>query len=175
MGKGGYGLVLLTSTAVLAAAKLQPLNVKLGLWEVTQTSTISGQPPVPADMLSKLSPEQRARIEERLKANAGDKTRATTYKSCLTKEKLEQDPAFVDKSKSKCTWTVIASTSSKADAHGVCMDGGVKVDVTLHVEALNTESVKASSQGSASAGGHTMNSNSTYVAKWVGPACGNTK
>ena len=173
MGKGGYGLILLTATAVLAAAKLQPLNVKLGLWEVTQTSIISGQPPVPADMLSKLSPEQRARIEERMKANAGDRTRTTTYKSCLTKEKLDQDPAFMNKS--KCTWTVLASTSSKADARGVCMDGGVKVDVNLHVEALNTESVKASSQGSASGGGHTMNANSTFVAKWVGPACGNTK
>lgn len=172
MGKGVYGLVLLTSMAVLAAGKLQPLNVKLGLWEVTQTSTISGQPPIPADMLSKLTPEQRARIEERMKANAGDKT-TTTYKSCLTKEKLEQDPAFLNKS--KCTWTVLASSSSKADARGVCMNGDVKIDVTLHVEALNTESVKASSQGDASAGGHTMISNSTYVAKWVGPACGNTR
>jgi hypothetical protein len=33
------GLALLTSMNVLAANKIQPLNVKVGLWEVSQTVT----------------------------------------------------------------------------------------------------------------------------------------
>jgi hypothetical protein len=167
------GLILLISVAVLAATKLQPLNVKVGLWEVSQTVTTSGQLPISADALSKLSPEQRARIEERMKANSAPTTRTTTHKSCMTKEKLQTDPMFLEKS--NCTWTVLTSTSSKADLRGVCVEQDVKAHMALHVEALNSENVKGSSQGSVSGGDHTMNANSTFIAKWVGSACGNVK
>ncbi len=167
------GLTLLISMTLSAGNKLQPLNVKVGLWEVSQTVTTSGQLPIPADALSKLSPEQRARIEERMKANSAPKTRTTTHKSCMTKEKLENDPTFLEKS--NCTWTVLASTSSKADLRGVCVEQGVRAHMTLHVEALNIENVKGSSEGIVSGGDHTMNASSTFIAKWVGSACGNAK
>ncbi len=167
------GLMLLMAVTVLAANKLQPLNVKVGLWEVSQTITSSGQMPISPDMLARLSPEKRARIEERMKANSDNKTRTTTHKSCLTKEKLEKAPTFSENP--NCTWTVLTSTSSKVDVRGVCADHDMKSRVTLQVEALNSESVKGSSQGSVSGGDHTLNMNSTFVAKWIGPACGNVK
>jgi hypothetical protein len=58
------GIVLLLSLTVMAADKIQPLNVKLGLWETTHTTTTSGQMPIPPEMLAKLTPEQRAKMEE---------------------------------------------------------------------------------------------------------------
>ena len=74
--------VMLFSSAAWAQAKFQPLNVKTGLWESTSTSTTVGQMPVPADLLAKLSPEQRAKFEARMKANSAPKTRTFTKKNC---------------------------------------------------------------------------------------------
>ncbi len=107
------GLVLLLSAAVWAADKIQPLNVKTGLWETTRTTTTSGQMPIPPELLARLTPEQRAKMEERMKANSAEKTRASTSKSCMTKEKLEKAP-FSDEQKN-CTRTIVRSTSSEAE------------------------------------------------------------
>ncbi|HTE88846.1 MAG TPA: hypothetical protein VK639_07845 [Terriglobales bacterium] len=64
------GLVMLSSVTVWAADKLQPLNVKTGLWETTTTRITSGEIPIPAEMLARLTPEQRAKMEARMKANS---------------------------------------------------------------------------------------------------------
>lgn len=163
------GLILLISMTVVAANKLQPLNVKVGLWEVTQTITSSGQVPIPADVLAKMTPEQRAKVEQQLKNNS----RTTLRKSCLTKEKLEKDPGFSDNP--NCTWTVLTSTGSKMNVRGVCADHGIKDRVSLQAEALSPESVKGSSHGTVSAGDRTLTMNMTFAAKWLGASCGNLK
>src|SRR5882724_1490051 len=64
------GLVCLSSAAVWAGGKFQPLDVKTGLWETTTTNTHSGEMPLPAELLDRLTPEQRARMEARMKANS---------------------------------------------------------------------------------------------------------
>jgi Protein of unknown function (DUF3617) len=105
-----------------------------------------------------------------MKTNSAPKTRTTTHKSCMTKEKLDNDPTFLENS--NCIWTVLTSTSSKADLRGVCVEQNVKAHMTLHVEALNIENVKGSSQGTVSGRDHSMNVKSTFIARWVGSACG---
>jgi hypothetical protein len=165
------GLTLLTSGAVVAANNIQPLNVKTGLWETNAITTISGQPPIPAEDLAKLTPEQRAKMETAMKSLAG--TRNLTYKSCVTKEKLAKGTAF---DKSSCTWTTFTSTSTKAEMTGVCTEERyMKVNVNLHIMVLNPESITGSGQMSFSGNGRTMSSSSTMTAKWLGPDCGTVK
>src|ERR1051326_794273 len=48
-----------------AGVKLQPMDVKPGLWETNTTMTVAGEMPVPAEMLNRLTPEQRARIDRK--------------------------------------------------------------------------------------------------------------
>src|SRR5690348_14518665 len=72
-----------------AGVKLQPMNVKPGLWETTTTITVAGEMPIPAEVLNRLTPEQRARMEARMKANSSGHTNTNTHKSCVTKEDLE--------------------------------------------------------------------------------------
>jgi hypothetical protein len=158
----------------LTQEKLQPLNVKLGLWETDWTRTMSGQMPIPDELLSRLTPEQRAKMEERMKARAAQSTKASTHKECLTKEKLDKELAFGDDRK-ECTRTVITSTSSKAQFRMRCADGDVKSDGTFVVEAVNTENVKGSVNMMASGNGHTMNSSGTFTSKWLGSDCGDVK
>lgn len=74
------GLVLICAIAGWAADRIQPLNVKLGLWEMTITTKNSGQMPVPPELLSKLTSEQRARLEERMKAQSSGDSKTRTYR-----------------------------------------------------------------------------------------------
>src|SRR5262245_49843809 len=78
-------LLVLSSSALFAADKLQPLNVKIGLWEVTHTMSMSGMPPIPAELLAKMTPEQKAQLEERMKARSAEPPHSTTEKQCVTK------------------------------------------------------------------------------------------
>ena len=167
-------VILMSSVAVWAADKVQPLNVKVGLWEVSTTMTRSGQMPMPAEFLARLTPEQRARMEERMKANSAEKTKTTTRKECMTKEKLARDSAFGEDDR-RCTRTVVSSTGSKTKVKIQCAYEGAKNDGTFVMEALNSESIKGSGQIMATGGGHTMNSSSTITGKWIGPVCGSVK
>jgi hypothetical protein len=163
-------LILASSVPLSAADKVQPLNVKVGQWQTTVTTTTGGQMPLPAELLSRLTPEQRARIEERMKANSAQKNKTNTYKNCVTKEQLEQGPKFGEEHK-ECTQTILSSTSSKAELRIACEKEDTKGTGTIQIEALSPESVKGSWQMSVTGGGHTLNKNNSFTAKWIGPVC----
>jgi hypothetical protein len=169
------GLILISPLAAPAADKFQPLDVKPGLWEMTLSVTTSGQMPIPAEALAKLSPEQRAGIEERMKARAsqGEKTRTSTRKHCITKEDLSKDP-FSDQDKS-CTRTLVSSTRSKAEMRVNCTRKGVKSSGTIQIQALDSEHVKGSGHMVSSGGGNTMNASSSFSSKWISSSCGSTR
>jgi Protein of unknown function (DUF3617) len=156
-----------------STAKLQPLNVKTGLWESTVTSTRAGELPIPPDTLGKLTPEQRARLEERMKANSGQPT-TMMNKSCLKKEDLE-NPDFTDKK--QCTWTTLELTSTRAKGSATCAypDIGAKLSGTGEIIAVDQEHVKGTIHMTGTASGHKMITDVTFTAKWVGSSCGNVK
>ena len=82
------------------------MDVKLGLWEVTSTSTTSGMPELPPEMKAEMSqsqkrmnesmknmtPEQRAKVEEAMKALTKRQGQPMQHTSqvCMSKEKMEQ-------------------------------------------------------------------------------------
>jgi hypothetical protein len=154
-------------------AKLQPLNVKTGLWESTVTYSRAGQLPIPAGTLARLTPAQRARLEERAKANSGNST-TTTHQSCLKKEDLE-NPDFTDKQ--KCTWTTLESSSIGAKGSATCdypeMDA--KLSGAGEIIAVDQEHVKGTMHMTGNAGGRSMNTDATFAAKWLGSSCANIK
>ena len=88
------GLVVFAGSALWAADTITPLDVKLGQWESTMTSETTGLPPIPQELLDRLPPEQRAKMEERLKANASKGPKTTVNKSCLKKEDLDKALSF---------------------------------------------------------------------------------
>jgi uncharacterized protein DUF3617 len=168
------GLIILSSVAVGAADQGQPLNVKTGLWEVSRTMTRSGSMPIPPELLQRLSPEQRARLEERMKAQSGEQTKTTTYQTCLTKEELQEGPTF-NEEKYQCSRNILNSTSSKIELRLTCEQEGINGNGTIQIEALSPESVKGSVHIVANGGGKTMNSNSSFSAKWIASSCAGMK
>lgn len=159
------------SLAALACAALllaDTLNVKPGQWEATVTSQMTGLPPIPPEVLDKLTPEQRQMMEQRMKGNQTPRTQ--TSKSCITKEQIEKGFDLGNNDQS-CTRTVISSTSSKQELKIECSNGNNKSTGTVRIEASSSESVKGSMQMTMSGGGRSMNMSNSFTAKWLGPAC----
>ncbi len=150
-------------------AKLQPLNVKTGLWESTVTYTRAGELPIPAGTLAKLSPAQRARLEERAKANAGNST-TTTQQSCLKKEDLE-NPDFMDKK--QCTWTTLESSSSGAKGSATCdyREMDAKLAGKGEIIVVDQEHVKGTMHMVGTASGRSMTTDAKFTSKWLGSSC----
>lgn len=162
------------SAETQSAAKLQPLNIKPGLWESTRTINRTGQLPIPAEMMNRLTPEQRARMEERMKANSAAHTNTTTEQHCVTKEDLEKDRLKLAETK-ECTTTVLNTTTSTVKAKFVCEQEGMHATGTLELIAADPEHLKGSYRSIADANGHTMNVDGTWTSKWLGSSCGSVR
>jgi uncharacterized protein DUF3617 len=156
------------------ALKVQPLNIKPGLWENTRTINRAGQMPIPGEMLNRLSPEQRARMEERMNAHSAAHTNTSTEKHCVTKEDIEKDRLRLAEAK-ECTTTVINTTTTTVKAKLVCDQEGMHATGTLELVATDSEHVSGSYQSTVDANGHTMNVDGTWTSKWLGSSCGDMK
>ena len=164
----GFAALLFSSFAW--AADTTPLDVKTGEWETTLTGETTGQLPIPQEMLDKMSPEQRARMESAMKARGAQGAKTTVRKSCVRKDQL--DKPFADGTDQKsCTRTVVTSTRSKQEIRMDCDALGGKQTGTLRLEATDSSNVKGTLQMTASAGARSMNMNYNFSAKWLGPAC----
>ena len=166
-------LIVFSSPTLWAADSITPLNLKEGLWEMTVTHSMSGMPAtpnIPPDVLAKMPPEQRARIEAAMKGEPSTDVR----KECITKEKLEKHSAFSN-NRGDCTRTVVNSTGRKLEVKIHCEEKQSSTDGTLALETVGSDRVKGTMQSVTNANGHTMNMNFTFSSKYLGPACGDVK
>jgi hypothetical protein len=152
-------------------AQTPALDVKMGLWEVTSVTDIGGQ--LPAVDTSKLPPEQRAKIEEAMKAMMGAHSRVT--KSCMTKEKFDKTNFMMtDQPGMACKQTIVANTRSTLDTSVVCT-GDRAMTGQIHIDALSSTSIKGNMKSSTSGQGNTITFNMVMTGKWLGADCGDTK
>jgi hypothetical protein len=165
-------LLILSSTLLCAADKIKPLSLKLGLWEVTSLTSVSGAPPIPPEMLAKMTPQQRAKFDERMKARAAEPPKSHTEKSCVTQEDLDKNKVFGDDDDKSCTRTVVSSSDTKLEMHVECQEGGIKRTGNFNVEASSPESAKGSMHMAAANSDRAMNVDATFTAKWIAAACG---
>jgi len=166
------GVALLLPLALLAGGKIK-LNVKTGLWQTTNTNTVSGSMGLPPELAAKMTPAQRARFEAAAKKQASGVPRTVTHKDCLTPEKLAEDP-FTDKSHGdnlKCQETVIKSTGTDLEVRELCTDGSSKSDIHLSFRADSTEHVTGSGTTTVTMGGQVMNSVMKMDSRWISAAC----
>jgi len=173
-------LLLLLPCALFAAEKPTLLNVKEGLWELTMTHSASGMPGMSEDMLAKLPPDQRARVEEMMKQRGVTMSGNTTVvKSCVTREKIEKGMAFASENKGNCTHTIVNSTASHIEAKFHCDQSGkddkTVIDGTTTVDVVNGDTSKGTTHIVTSSGGHTTTMDMTFTSKYLGASCGDIK
>jgi len=167
--KSSIGIGIVVSLALSAADKTQPLNLRLGLWQMTYTSDRSGTVSIPPELLAKLSPEQRARTEARLKARAAQGPRTDAKRFCLTEAKLNK-AVFDENDNKSCQRTIVASNSKVLQFRQECAVADTKRTFDGRIEALDPETVKGSLK--ANLGGHNAPSTTELAGKWVGADCG---
>jgi len=162
--------ILLALTILLAVTSVaQPMNVKTGLWETTATTQMSGMPPIPAEALARLTPEQRAKMEQAM----GGGPRTTTTKSCLTQEMLDKALNFGDNKDQNCKRTLVTSSATKQEIHMECTHGPNKTTFDIHFEAVDTTTVKGTmTMNSAAQGGRGMSMKADFSSKYLGADCG---
>jgi len=159
-------ICVLLAGAAWAADAPPPLDIRPGMWEGTTTTETTGTPAIPPEILAKMTPEQKAMLEARMKA--GPKT--TVRKHCITKEELNKGLMFGDDHGS-CQRTVVSGASRKQEIRIECGNAGIKSSGTIHVEAIDPEHVKFSVQVTSGDGSHSMKINTTGTSKWVSAPC----
>lgn len=174
MNKIRLSLTLLWPLVCLAGDGFKPLDIKPGLWETSITSQVSGMPPLPADVLARLTPEQRARMEEAVKTRAASVPQTRVQKSCLTSEQLSK-PLALGEDADTCKRTVVSSSSTKEEVHVECINGEVKSTGDIRVEAVTSESIKGTSEVSTTEGSRTMSVSVSFSGKWLGAECADLK
>jgi len=169
--KFSLAVILLTGTAAWAVDPV-PMDVKTGQWETTETSQMSGIPlgAIPAEQLSKLSPDQRSKLEAAMNKSGN---RTITIKGCIKKEDLVK--LNLNEQTRACKRTLVRSSRTKQEVRMDCDLNGLKETGTVVVEALNSESMKFNVQMAGTSNGQPVNVNVTGTSKWIGATCDDTK
>jgi len=164
-------VMLATSVAVLGAqgSMVPKLNVRMGLWEVTTTMNIGGE--MPAIDTSKMTPQQKAQMEQAMKSMMGAHTNTNT--SCISQENFNA-ASFMGNDEKNCKQTVTTNTPSALEANVACT-GDNPMTATMHIDALSPTAIKATFTSANTERGKTMSLNGTFTGKWVKADCGDKK
>ena len=168
--KYAFGFMLLVGAACAADA-VPALDVRPGMWESTMTVQTSGVPPIPPEILAKMTPEQKAMLEARMKTATSQVPKTTVTKHCFTKEDLNKALNFGDQG--SCERTIVNASSSKQEIRIECGNAGMKSKGTIRIEAIDPEHVKVSTQITSGEGSRTMTINASGTSKWLSATCTN--
>jgi hypothetical protein len=155
--------------AVPLVAAADKLDVKLGLWEVTSSHNISGIPPMPKELLDKVTPEQRAAMEEAFRKEAAKGPQTDTERECITQHDLEH-PFDMGDTKD-CTRTVVRTTRTTQEVRLTC-SGEVKGSGVLRVTTPTPETMTGTLDLQLGDGKDAMKVKSQLQGRWLGPDCG---
>jgi len=165
---------LIFSFIVSAHAASTPLNIRLGLWEMTTTGETSGVPPIPPEVLQRMTPERRARAEAAIAARMARRDKPEVRKQCVTKENLEEGFNPKNSSSQGCHTTITSSSAQVMEMKQECT-GQQKFTGTFHFEAPTPVTVVGKYEMVMSAGPNTMTMKMNMNGKWLAADCGNLK
>jgi hypothetical protein len=145
---------LAASLASAATVKLQPLNVKPGLWQDTVATKYTGLPP-----------QMAAALNSKL-----------TFKTCL-KGSLDANAWAADLARVKCSsLTVLKSTGTDLEVQGKGCDAGngITANGLVKFHVLDSEHVAGTADATASGNtpfGGSGSLHADYSDKWLGATC----
>jgi hypothetical protein len=163
--------------AVAAAGALPVPPVKPGLWEVRTSMLDADGHEVAAPeqaALSRMPPEQRARMAEAMKARGlsmPDANGAT--KACVTKETFESGAWQQVASDAGCTTNFSTQSATTWKWHSSCT--AMKSESDGETVFNNAESYKTKVTTTSTVMGKTKTSTRMLQGKWIGADCGDVK
>jgi len=161
-------MVVAIACCPLAVSAAERLNVKTGLWEITATTQMSGTPPMPKEMLDKLTPEQRKELEASIKQTQGTPF-TDTSRECITERDL--DRPFDAGDRDECTYELVRSTRTSQEYKLVCA-GEYKGTGTFKIAAPTSETMTGAFDVSVGDDSMKMTVKADMKGRWLGPDCG---
>jgi hypothetical protein len=158
-------MLLLVAMPVLAA---DSLAVKTGLWETTVTTSMSGMS-LPADVLAKMQPAQRAQMEQMMKQMGTGAPRTMKDKSCVTEKQLREG-AFTNvgnDADQRCKYTPVSASARHQELTFQCSNAGHSASGRMVVDATDSTHV----QGTADVKSESANLNIKFAAQWLSSSC----
>lgn len=160
--------LLLTTLSATGAAP-ERLNVKLGLWEMTSIMRFSGMPPLPKDVLDKMTPEARAKMAADLKAAAAEEPEPEVSSECITQEDL--DKPFASANADECSQTIVRTTKTTQEIRMVCT-GKIKGTGLFRVNTPTPDTMNGTLDLKAGEGPDAFTLKGTIKGRWLGADCG---
>jgi len=155
--------------ASMSAHAAEQLNVKLGLWETTWVTQTQGMPPLPKELLDRMSPEQRKKMEDEIRAGQAQGPDTNTDRECITQRDLERP--FETSSTKECKHTKVVATRTSQEIQIVCT-GGMPGSGTMKVSAPNPQTMTGSMELKLGAGAQAMTIKGQLKARWLSSECG---
>ncbi len=162
------------AVAAYAAAPIT-LNLRPGLWEMTSSAQTSGMPPIPQEMLDRMPPDRRAKLEASIAARQAAGAKPHMRKTCVTPKSLQRGLKFDERAESGCEQTVTSSTGKTMDVQIACRGARQRTTGTMHFIAAGPESVRGTIDMTIGDGTHNMNVKSVIEGKWLAADCGDVK
>ena len=153
----------------VSAAGADKLNVKLGLWEITSITRFSGMPPLPKELMDKMTPQQRAEMAAKIKAASEEEPEPEVSSECITQEDL--DKPFASANSEECTQTVVRTTRNTQEMRLVCT-GKTKGSGTFRVTTPTPETMTGDLDLKVGEGSNVMTLNGKIKGRWLGADCG---
>ena len=153
----------------VSAAGAEKLNVKLGLWEITSLTRMSGTPPLPKEVLDKMTPQQRAEMMARIKEAQEEEPEPEVSSECITPDDLEKPFASADTE--SCTQTIVRTTRTTQEIRLACT-GKTKGSGLFRVTTPTPETMNADLDMKVGEGADVMSINGKIKGRWLGADCG---
>lgn len=163
--------------AATVAATLSPpfalaadkLNIKTGLWEITSNTHISGIPPLPKELMDKVTPEQRAQMEQAFRDEAAKGPQTEVDRECITEEDLSRP--FEGADESNCSHTITNTTRTTQEVRLTC-GGEYKGSGLLRITTPTPETMTGTLDLKLGDAQQAMTVKSQLQGRWLGPDCG---
>lgn len=182
-----YSLLKNTVAASLAAipmialsADVPKLNVRMGLWETTVTSTGTGDAIMAGmeEAMKNMTPEQKARMAAAMSRVQQKQSlpNAHTSHSCMTPEKMQRDAIMSDKEMAgHCTHTVTENTTQTMAVHFSCSNEGVTNEGDGRFTAVSPTAIKGTMDMHMVMHGKPVNMHTDFQSRWISADCGTEK
>lgn len=161
--------VLACASLPLFAASAEQLNVKTGLWEITSVTRMSGLPPLPKELMDKLTPQQRAAMAAEAKADAAGAPSKDTSRECVTQKDLDQP--FESANMEHCKPAKMTTTRTTQEARIVC-DGEHKGSGVFRISAPTPETMNGTLDLKIGEGADAFTLKGQLSGRWLGADCG---
>jgi len=168
-------LVFATLCGVAASASAEPLHIEPGLWDVTYSYSLQGQPP--PEVLAAMTPEKRAAIEKAWASQAG-KTKTKDAQTCVTAEELAKGTAFENdpqEPKKGCERTVGTQTATQWNLVERCSGPNGVAERHVQISAPDAKDVTGVMNATKGEGAAASGLNMTFTGKWSAKECGDVK